>query len=188
MGIFERALVRAGCRARFTEGFNPKPRLEFARPLPLGVASAGEVASVELEEGYDGPEGFAERLNRALPEGLRVLRAQELAPPAEGQRKRSLMSLFWGADYRLEGEGEALAEAARKLEAARAGGHAALNQVRPAPGGLAFRLRQTEAEGAGVLRFLAETAGLEPLKAGLRLTREGVLAAGGEGEAVSYFG
>ena len=67
MGIFERALVRAGLRARFTEGFNPKPRLEFASPLPLGVASEGEVASVELEAGYGTPEAFAERLNCGPP-------------------------------------------------------------------------------------------------------------------------
>ena len=50
MAVFERALVRAGIRARFTEGFNPKPRLEFASPLGLGIESDEEIAAVVLED------------------------------------------------------------------------------------------------------------------------------------------
>ena len=43
MAVFERALARAGYAARFTEGFNPKPRLEFANPLSLGLDSLDEI-------------------------------------------------------------------------------------------------------------------------------------------------
>ena len=34
-----------------------------------------------------------------------MLQAQETALPAAGQKKHSLMALFWGADYRLEARG-----------------------------------------------------------------------------------
>ncbi len=101
MGVFERALIRAGVRARFTEGFNPKPRLEFASPLGLGIESEEEVAAVVLEDPADG-EAFVERMNRALPGGLRVARA-ELTREEPGVRRRSLMSLQWGSEYRVAG-------------------------------------------------------------------------------------
>ncbi len=195
MGIFERALARAGFQALFTEGFNPKPRLEFASPLPLGVASEGEVASVDLA-GADDPAGFAERMNLVLPEGIRVLRAQEIGIPAAGQKKHSLMSRFWGADYRVEaagGEREGALQALREKLDAAAGtaagartGEPVLSRVRLDPGSLAFRLRQTDAEGAGILRFLKETAGIELPAAGLRLLREGVLARGQGDEPASH--
>lgn len=101
MSVFERSLVRAGVRARFTEGFNPKPRLEFASPLGLGIESDEEIAAVIIAEG-ESVEGFAERMNRALPPGLRVTRAQ-LTVEQPGTRRRSLMSLQWGSEYLVDG-------------------------------------------------------------------------------------
>ncbi len=100
MSVFERALVRAGVRARFTEGFNPKPRLEFASPLGLGIDSEDEIAAVVLEDVEDAG-GFAERMNRALPPGLRVTRA-DLTVEDPRARRRSLMSLQWGSEYRVD--------------------------------------------------------------------------------------
>jgi radical SAM superfamily enzyme YgiQ (UPF0313 family) len=97
MTVFERALARAGYSARFTEGFNPKPRLEFANPLSLGLSSQEEVAGIDLHD-FDSAASFIERLNGSLPEGLRVLR---VAPVTDigSARRRSLMSLYWGADF-----------------------------------------------------------------------------------------
>jgi radical SAM-linked protein len=98
--VFERALVRAGFRARFTEGFNPKPRMEFASPLALGAESAAEIASVELED-FDGPDPFVERMNRALPPGISVEEAAPMPAVPRGSRKPSLGSAYWGSEYRL---------------------------------------------------------------------------------------
>jgi radical SAM superfamily enzyme YgiQ (UPF0313 family) len=101
MTVFERALLRAGVRAKFTEGFNPKPRLEFASPLGLGIESDEEIAAVVLSDRAQA-EGFEARLNRALPPGLTVTRA-ELLMEIAGQKRRSLMSLHWGSEYRVGG-------------------------------------------------------------------------------------
>src|SRR5208283_338157 len=62
MTVFERALARAGYSARFTEGYNPKPRLEFANPLSLGLSSEEEVAAIDLDD-FDSAEGYVARLN-----------------------------------------------------------------------------------------------------------------------------
>ena len=43
-----RALRRAGIRVKYTEGFNPKPKITFGPPIPLGVESAAEYADVTL--------------------------------------------------------------------------------------------------------------------------------------------
>ena len=99
MTVFERALARAGYSPRFTEGFNPKPRLEFANPLSLGLSSEDEIAGIDLYD-FDTQADFIERMNRSLPDGLRVLR---VAPAADTgpARRRSLMSLYSGADFEV---------------------------------------------------------------------------------------
>ena len=99
MTVFERALARAGYSARFTEGYNPKPRLEFANPLSLGLSSEEEIAGIDIHD-FDTEADFISRMNRSLPDGLRVLRG-EIAPDAGPARRRSLMSLYWGADFEV---------------------------------------------------------------------------------------
>jgi radical SAM-linked protein len=101
MTVFERALARTGWRIRFTEGYNPKPRLEFASPLSLGLESREEVAGIDLFDMDSGREGeFMTRMNGALPVGMVVMRAQVVAD-AGAARRRSLMSLYWGADFEI---------------------------------------------------------------------------------------
>lgn len=102
MTVVERALARAGYQARFTEGFNPKPRLEFASPLGLGLASQEEVAGIDLF-GFDSPDAFAARMNEVLPPGLRVVHAA-IAPLVPGVRRRSLMAAYWGSDFSVRTE------------------------------------------------------------------------------------
>ena len=106
MTVMERALARAGYRARFTEGFNPKPRLEFASPLGLGIASMEEVACIDLR-GLDSTSSFLSRMNSALPPGIAIRRAAAVLPPVPLAPRRSLMSACWGAEYEVVGQGDA---------------------------------------------------------------------------------
>jgi radical SAM superfamily enzyme YgiQ (UPF0313 family) len=99
MAVFERAVVRAGYAARFTEGFNPKPRLEFANPLSLGLESLEEIGGIDLHD-FDTEVSFVARMNRSLPAGFLLKRAAVV--PHDGvSRRRSLMALYWGADFEV---------------------------------------------------------------------------------------
>ncbi len=91
MRIFERSLLRSGYFACLTEGFNPKPKIEFASPLSLGMESDEEIATVEICN-LDSPENFQERINQVLPDGFGITRVRLL-----DNKQKSLMSLFWGS-------------------------------------------------------------------------------------------
>ena len=83
--VFERACVRAGVPVKYSQGFNPHPKLSLPLPRPVGVASDDELLVLRLFDARgipaeDGPEG-AQRawedrmkaaLREALPEGLVV--------------------------------------------------------------------------------------------------------------------
>ena len=73
---FERCLRRADIPFWFTEGFNPRPFMSFALPLSLGVTGLREVIDIRLVEDMPLDE-VIERLNKVLPEGLKVLSAGE---------------------------------------------------------------------------------------------------------------
>ena len=100
MQVFERAFSRAGYRPSFTEGFNPKPRLEFASPLGLGIESEEDIAGVEIV-GLDSPVDFVSRINPVLPEGITVLRCAPMVKHKTG-KKPSLMAAYWGSQYSLK--------------------------------------------------------------------------------------
>ncbi len=67
----QRALMRAKIPLRFTEGFNPHPRMVFALPLAVGVESHCEYLDTVLSEAID-PDEAMRRLNRELPEELQI--------------------------------------------------------------------------------------------------------------------
>src|SRR5437588_7298456 len=77
MRCFERMLRRAALPFHCTEGFNPKPRLVFALPLPLGVVGCREVAELELDAELS-PEEVHERLARQAPSGLEFLEVKRI--------------------------------------------------------------------------------------------------------------
>jgi len=76
--LFRRALARADLPVRFSEGFNPHPRIMIPLPRPLGVASVAEVMVVETEHPID-PEDALQRLARQTPEGIQMLSVRRLA-------------------------------------------------------------------------------------------------------------
>src|SRR5713226_396887 len=72
MRCFERMLRRAALPFHCTAGFNPKPRLIFPLPLPLGVLGCREVAELELDEDITAQE-VHDRLARHAPAGLEII-------------------------------------------------------------------------------------------------------------------
>lgn len=81
--LFERALARAGLPLRYSEGFNPRPRLRLSLPRPVGVASSDELLVVELTEPLP-PSVVMERLSPQMPAGLSLLGVE---PIAESDRR-----------------------------------------------------------------------------------------------------
>lgn len=72
----QRAFRRAELPLAYSKGFNPHPKLSFATALATGYTSDGEWFEVELERAIE-PEAFIERVNDALPEGMRIVEAFE---------------------------------------------------------------------------------------------------------------
>lgn len=73
MRLFERAVRRAKIRGAASQGFNPRLRLRFAQPLPLGVEADHEYAEIDVH-GIGAAE-FIARMNEALPDSIRILDA-----------------------------------------------------------------------------------------------------------------
>ncbi len=109
--MFARALTRAGLNPKFSAGFNPKPKIEFAHPLSLGYASEDEIARVTI---IGNPGRFPVRLNDVLHEGFRVLDAR--AYPKPPTRLPSLMSQYWGSEYLLSLDPDDELAAARSVD------------------------------------------------------------------------
>jgi radical SAM family uncharacterized protein/radical SAM-linked protein len=197
--VFERALLRAGFRAVFTEGFNPKPRLEFAQPLSLGVAGEAEMARVEIAN-FVSAEDFRASLNRSLPDGIEVGEVRAAAPLRPGEKKVSLMAAYRGSEYRVEAGGEDPAGALEVIGSAfdsrgngrveivgREGRH--VQVLSRDAGALVLRTAGGGKGSANILRLLEDLGIENPLGGGLTVTRLRLLAAdpGPEGALVDYF-
>lgn len=72
MRVLQRSFRRAGLLLAHSQGFTPHPVLSLALPLSVGVASRCEIMDFELEGEQDASD-LCERLNRALPAGVRIL-------------------------------------------------------------------------------------------------------------------
>lgn len=79
MRLFERALSRAQLPVRFSEGFNPRPRMSMPLPRPVGVATTSDVLVVELSAPVPALEVLA-RLRQQSPAGLTLHDAWDPGP------------------------------------------------------------------------------------------------------------
>jgi hypothetical protein len=75
--IIKRALGRAGFRVLYSRGYNPKPKIGFSPPTPLGVESLAEYADVIIDDNIGGDE-FKRRINRELKEEMQVTGAKNI--------------------------------------------------------------------------------------------------------------
>lgn len=92
--IMERTFRRAELPLKFSQGFNPHPKIAFAYPLSVGVSSSYELMDVELTEKIE-PSLLKQSLERNMPPGL-VVKAVKYT-----ESKESLMSLVQFAEYTI---------------------------------------------------------------------------------------
>ena len=78
MRLFERALSRAQLPVKFSQGFNPRPRLSLPLPRAVGVASDVELLVVELAEVLESGV-VLDKLSEQMPAGLKLTDAWTIA-------------------------------------------------------------------------------------------------------------
>ncbi len=73
----ERTIRRARLPLAYSQGFNPRPRINLASALPLGYTSEAEIMDIWLEDPI-APERLLEALQAASPPGLAVNEVSEV--------------------------------------------------------------------------------------------------------------
>lgn len=91
---WERSLNRAKIPMSYTQGFNRRPRMQFAAPLPLGYLSEGEIVDLWLLETMDAAEVATAIMERMAP-GLAVVSAETVS-----LKQPSLPAMTIEASYR----------------------------------------------------------------------------------------
>lgn len=76
MRTLTRAFLRAGCRLKYSEGFNPHPNISIALPLSVGTQSLCEIMDFRILEDMSCGE-ILERLAVQLPEGIEAVAVYE---------------------------------------------------------------------------------------------------------------
>ncbi|MBQ4549898.1 MAG: DUF2344 domain-containing protein [Oscillospiraceae bacterium] len=77
MRLYQRAFKRAGLNLKHTQGFSPRAMVSIALPLSVGVESCCEILDYELVDQALPFDEIKDRLNRALPAGVRVLESYD---------------------------------------------------------------------------------------------------------------
>jgi radical SAM family uncharacterized protein/radical SAM-linked protein len=99
-----RVFVRGGVELCYSEGFHPKPILQFTPALALGISSVAEYLDVLVVDPLE-PEVLLARLNEASPEGLCWLGAAHV--PDDEPKLSKILS---AQDYLLTVSDDWLAE------------------------------------------------------------------------------
>ena len=73
----ERTIRRAHLPLAYSQGFNPRPRMNLASALPLGYTSEAEIMDMWMEDSIE-PERLLEALHGASPPGLAVKEVSEV--------------------------------------------------------------------------------------------------------------
>ncbi len=91
--VIEQALSRADIPVEFSKGFNPRPEINFAHPLSVGIESTGEIFEVLLTENIEVPY-FIKQMNKVLPSGITILAADYV-----DVGERALMARVYASTY-----------------------------------------------------------------------------------------
>ena len=97
---FQKAVMRSGIPAKYTEGFHPHQIMSFAYPLGVAMETDGDYMDLELTEEV-APAELCDALNSVMQEGIRICAASVLP---EGSL--NAMASVAAADYEICVEGE----------------------------------------------------------------------------------
>jgi radical SAM-linked protein len=136
MRVWERALRRAGVPLAYSQGFNPRPKLQLAAALPLGHTAEAELLDVWLERSLD-VAPFAKALVSALPDGLAMSEVRQVV-----LEEPALPTQVVSAEYRVEVvSGETAEQVEARIEQVLAAEGLLQEQARPGRAGKQYDLR-----------------------------------------------
>jgi radical SAM-linked protein len=88
----ERAFRRMNFKMAFSQGFNPKPKISYAAPLPVGVETECDYLDVELLEKVD-LKDLLDNQKDYLPNGLEFVEARYR------DKSKKMMALITDSEY-----------------------------------------------------------------------------------------
>lgn len=95
--VLERAIRRAGIPVAYSQGFSPRPKVQYGLALSTGYESDGEYIDIELDHDRPGPrdaDAIASVLAPCLPNGL-VVQAAAAVPPGQPSLQDSVEATAW---------------------------------------------------------------------------------------------
>lgn len=105
MNLFVRIVKRTALPIRYSEGFNPKPRLMIPFPLPIGIESDYEIGEIFFDD-FINPKDFIglcnEKLEDSTIEGSITIERAEIASDRKSIGARPC---FHDYEFALEGAG-----------------------------------------------------------------------------------
>ncbi len=75
--LFKRMFRTGGIEIKYSQGFNPHPKLTFAQPLSLGYSGTGELLDFETVRPYD-PDEILNILAGQAPEGIDMIACRKI--------------------------------------------------------------------------------------------------------------
>ncbi len=101
MRTLTRAFLRAECRLKYSEGFNPHPQISIALPLSVGMQSVCEIIDFKLLE-EKAPADILEAINKQLPEGIGAIEVYEPERKVKELKWLSIEGIFEYDERRAE--------------------------------------------------------------------------------------
>ena len=93
--MFKRAFKKTGLGLKYSQGYNPHPKMGFAQPLSLGYSSRCEIIEFETEMPHTTGE-IMEKMRGEMPDGIKLLSCFEL-----DEKIKSLASDAEAAEYKI---------------------------------------------------------------------------------------
>jgi radical SAM-linked protein len=93
--LWERLLRRSGLPIRYSQGYNPRARLNLASALPLGVISEAEMLDFWMNEPLP-TETIRQQLTDNAPPGLDILKVESVS-----LKEKALQEQMSASEYRI---------------------------------------------------------------------------------------
>ncbi len=90
---WDRMLRRAQLSMAFSEGFNPRPKINLGAALPLGCTSEADLVDIETTADYPAQE-LLDRVNPAAPAGLSVSTCEAIEPGSPKLQKLIVAAVY----------------------------------------------------------------------------------------------